>query len=389
VGHADITILQMLKSSMYAFCDSTLSLRTVNDMLIDCQYHLTKNQQDPHSCRLPAGPKAAVDNGAMPPGCCPEGLYARAAPHAPAEPPACEAGPAARGPVAALALFPAPLTEAFAPVLPPKLGPGAALPKAGLLTLLELPVRLPLLLVRVPLLLPVRLPLLPVRLPLLPVRLSLLPVRLPLLPFSSPLLPVRSLKLPTSPAAGAPLPAGVSPVALAPNAPLFTPPLSDRPASLLLPSAIMPDPRPTVLVPVAFALAAARAGELSGDRLLELFALNDAPAAAAAMPEDRELLTAGEGGGGGGMLTTALGDMGEADAELLTGLALRPAFVGDGVGVVAAAGLVVPLAEADPGVADAAWPAAVLLTSTGSGDISSDAPALAFAAVTPLTRGEP
>ena len=107
------------------------------------------------------------------------------------------------------------------------------------------------------------------------------------------------------------------------------------------------------------------------------------------MPEDRELLTAGESGGGGGMLTTALGDMGEADAELLTGLALRPAFVGDGVGVVAAAGLVVPLAEADPGVADAAWPAAVLLTSTGSGDISSDAPALAFAAVTPLTRGEP
>ena len=107
------------------------------------------------------------------------------------------------------------------------------------------------------------------------------------------------------------------------------------------------------------------------------------------MPEDREVLTAGEGGGGGGMLSTALGDMGDADAELLTGLALRPAVVGDGVGVVAAAGLVVPLAEADPSVAGVAWPAAVLLTATGSGEVSSEAPAPAFAAVTPLTRGEP
>ena len=223
-------------------------MRTVNDMLIDCQYHFTKNQQDPHSCRLPAGPKAAVDNGAMPPGCCPEGLYARAAPHAPAEPPACEAGPAARGPVAALALFPAPLTEAFAPVLPPKLAPGAALPKAGLLTLLELPVRLLLLLVR--------LPLLPVRTLLLPERSPLLPVRLPLLPFRSPVLPVRPLELPLRPAEAALL-ADVSPVALAPSAPMLTTPLSDRPASLLLPFATLPDPRPAVLEPVAFALAPA------------------------------------------------------------------------------------------------------------------------------------
>jgi hypothetical protein len=107
------------------------------------------------------------------------------------------------------------------------------------------------------------------------------------------------------------------------------------------------------------------------------------------MPEDRELLTAGESGGGGGMLSTALGDMGDADAELLTGLALRPTLVGDGIGVVAAAGLAVPLEAADPSVAGAAWPAAVLLTFTGSGKVSSEAPAVAFAAVTPLTRGEP
>ena len=104
------------------------------------------------------------------------------------------------------------------------------------------------------------------------------------------------------------------------------------------------------------------------------------------MPEDRELLTAGESGGGGGMLSTALGDMGDADAELLTGLALRPTLVGDGIGVVAAAGLA--LEAADPSVAGAAWPAAVLLTFTGSGKVSSEAPAVAFAAVTPLTRGE-
>ncbi len=136
----------------------------------------TKTQHNPHSCRLPAGPKAAVDSGAVPAGCCPEGLYARAAPHAPAEPPASEAGPAVWEPVAALALFPAPFTEAFAPVLPPKLELGAALPKAGLLTLLELPVKLPLLPVKT-LLLPVRSPLLPVGLPLLPVRLPLLPVK--------------------------------------------------------------------------------------------------------------------------------------------------------------------------------------------------------------------
>ena len=94
---------------------------------------------------------------------------------------ASEAGPAAWGPVAALALFPAPFTEAFAPVLPPKLKPGAALPKAGLLTLLELAVKLLLLLFRLPLL-PVKTLLLPVRSPLLPVRLPLLPGRLPLLP---------------------------------------------------------------------------------------------------------------------------------------------------------------------------------------------------------------
>ena len=192
--------------------------------------------------QIPAGPKAAVDSGAVPPGCCPEGLYARAAPHGPTEPAASEAGPAAWGPVAALALLPASLTEAFAPILPPKLGPGAALPKAGLLTLLELPVKLPLLLVRIPLLLPVRLPLLPVRLPLLPVGLTLLPIM--------------PLELPPSPAEAA-LPAGVSPVVLAPSAPVLTPPLSDRPASLLLPLATMPDPRSAVLVPVAFALAPA------------------------------------------------------------------------------------------------------------------------------------
>jgi len=161
---------------------------------------------------------------------------------------ASEAGPAARGPVAALALFPAPLTEAFAPVLPPKLAPGAALPKAGLLTLLELPVRLLLLLVR--------LPLLPVRTLLLPERSPLLPVRLPLLPFRSPVLPVRPLELPLRPAEAALL-ADVSPVALAPSAPMLTTPLSDRPASLLLPFATLPDPRPAVLEPVAFALAPA------------------------------------------------------------------------------------------------------------------------------------
>ncbi len=206
----------------------------MNDMLTHCKYCLTKNQHIPHSCRLPAGPKAAVDSGAAPPGRCPEGLSARAAPHAPTESAASEAGPPARGPVAALALFPAPLTEAFAPVLPPKLGPGAALPKAGLSMLLELPVRLLLLLVG---------------LPLLPGKTLLVPVR-------EPLLPVRPLELPPSPAEAALL-AGVSPVALAPNAPLLTPPLSDRPASLLLPLATMPDPRPAVLVPVAFALAPA------------------------------------------------------------------------------------------------------------------------------------
>ncbi len=105
------------------------------------------------------------------------------------------------------------------------------------------------------------------------------------------------------------------------------------------------------------------------------------------MPEDRELLTAGESGGGGGMLTS--GDMGDTNAELLTGLALRPAAVGNGVGLFPAAGLAVLLAEKDPSVAGAAWPAAVLLTATGSGDVSSEAPALAFAAVLPLTRGEP
>lgn len=107
------------------------------------------------------------------------------------------------------------------------------------------------------------------------------------------------------------------------------------------------------------------------------------------MPEDRELLTAGEGGGGVGRLTTVLRDMGDVDAKLLTGLGLRPALVGDGVGVTAAAGLAALLAEADPSVADAAWPAVVLLTATGSGDASSEAPALAFAAVMPLTTGEP
>jgi len=101
------------------------------------------------------------------------------------------------------------------------------------------------------------------------------------------------------------------------------------------------------------------------------------------------LFTAGESGGGVGVLATALGDMGDADAELLTGLALRPALVGNGVGVAAAAGLAVPLAEADPSVAGAARPAAVLLTATGSGEVSSEAPALAFAAVPPLTRVEP
>lgn len=106
------------------------------------------------------------------------------------------------------------------------------------------------------------------------------------------------------------------------------------------------------------------------------------------MPEDREWLTAGEGGGGGGMLATVLGDMGDADAELLTGLGLRSAVVGDGVGVAGATKCAVPLEAADPSVAGAAWPAAVLLTGTGSGDISSEAPALAFAAVTPLTTGE-
>ena len=148
---------------------------------------------------------------------------------------------------------------------------------------------------------------------------------------------------------------------------------------------------PAPLVPVAFALAPAwlGTGELPGDSPLELFALSNAPAAAAAaMLEDREWLTAGEDGGRGGRLATVSGDMGDADAELLTGLALPPALAGDGIGVAAAAGLAVLLAEADPSVAGAARPAAVLLTGMDSGEVSSEAPALAFAAVRPLTEGE-
>ena len=95
------------------------------------------------------------------------------------------------------------------------------------------------------------------------------------------------------------------------------------------------------------------------------------------------------GGGGGGevLLTTALGDNGEAAA----GLVRCPASVGTGVGVAVAGELSVLLTALEPDVASAALPAAVAFPAKELGDSSVvEAPALLFAVVeTPLTGDEP
>ena len=103
------------------------------------------------------------------------------------------------------------------------------------------------------------------------------------------------------------------------------------------------------------------------------------------MSEDRDPLTGG-GGGGEVLLTTALGDNGDAAA----GLVRRPASVGIGVGVAVAGDPSVLLTALEPDVASTAVPAAVAFPAEELGDSSVvEAPALLFAVVTPLTGDEP
>lgn len=95
------------------------------------------------------------------------------------------------------------------------------------------------------------------------------------------------------------------------------------------------------------------------------------------------------GGGGGGevLLSTALGDKGEAAA----GLRRCPAPVGTGVGVAVAGELSVLLTALELDVVSTAVPAAVALPTKELGDSSEvEAPALLFAVVvTPLAGDEP
>ena len=95
----------------------------------------------------------------------------------------------------------------------------------------------------------------------------------------------------------------------------------------------------------------------------------------------------GGGGGSEALLSTALGDNGEAAA----GLVRRPASVGTGVGVAVAGELSVVLTALEPDVASTAVPAAVAFPAKELGDSSVvEAPALLFAVVlTPLTGDEP